>query len=314
MTDPSPTGSPTSSLENRLHQLEATVAALESTLVGHADWIADLQRDVISGTQEIPGLTQNIASHTEWLTTLERWVSSCVKTLANFGAQPLDHAEPSASGTLDVSGSLMARLEVSTVMDWIAAIAEVPEGPLVSVTIATRDRPELLRRAIDSVQRQSYQYFELVVMDDSDSEDTQHLLVTIDDNRLRVVRTPARRGAGAAYNLGLETATGDIIAFLDDDNVMHTEWLRSVVWAFSSFPDVDALYGARTNEDPGAQHGARSGILPAGRQLRRVAPRRVRLGPLFARIRPGRTFGFARAGLLLPHRPGRPGQRHTGPG
>jgi glycosyltransferase involved in cell wall biosynthesis len=246
----------------RLAALEAKVAELQSMLTGQAVWMSDLQQEVLAGLQEISGVVDGLASHTEWLTSLERWVSSCVKTLAGFGAQPLDTAEPATSGTLDVTGSLMTRLQVNTVMDWISSVESVAEGPLVSVTIATRNRPGLLIEAIDSVLRQSYQHFEIVVMDDSDDEDTQATLAGMDDHRLKVVRTPARRGAGAAFNIGLEAANGAIISFLDDDNLMHPEWLRSVVWAFTTFPEIGALYGARTNEDPGAQHGIRSGMMP----------------------------------------------------
>jgi len=209
---------------------------------------------------------QGLESHAEWLKSLERWVSSCVKTLANFGAQPLDTDEPGASGSVDITGSLAARLEVSTVMDWIASAAQVTEGPLVSVVTATRNRPALLGQAIDSVQAQSYQRFELVIVDDSDGDETNDLLGGIHDSRIQLARTPARRGAGAAFNLGLETATGEIITALDDDNLMHPEWLRSVVWAFTTFPEVDALYGARANEDPGGQHGVRSGRSRGGQR------------------------------------------------
>jgi glycosyltransferase involved in cell wall biosynthesis len=246
----------------RIAKLEAKVDALESMLVGQADWMSDMQREVTTGVQQISGVSEGLASHAEWLTSLERWVSSCIKTLANFGAQPLDTAEPAASGTLDVTGSLITRLQVATVMDWIVSVESVTEGPLVSVTIATRNRPEMLMEAIDSVLRQSYQHFEIVVMDDSDDNRTQAALAARNDGRIRVVRTPARRGAGATFNVGLEAATGAIVSFLDDDNLMHSEWLRSVVWAFRTFPEIDALYGARSNEDPGAQHGVRSGMMP----------------------------------------------------
>jgi hypothetical protein len=248
--------------QERLASLEAKVAALESALAGQAAWMTDLQQEVVSGLEQMSGVADRLEAHDQWLTSLERWVSSCVKTLANFGAQPLDSAEPGASGTVDVLGSLMGRIEVQTVMDWIASVADVPDGPLVSVTIATRNRPGLLAEAIESVLTQSYQRFELVIMDDSDGEETQELLAQMHDERLRVLRTPARRGAGAAFNVGLEAATGEVIALLDDDNLMHAEWLRSVVWAFTTFPDVQALYGARSNEDPGAQRGVRSGMLP----------------------------------------------------
>jgi glycosyltransferase involved in cell wall biosynthesis len=101
-----------------------------------------------------------------------------------------------------------------------------------------------------------------VVVDDSDTDETQELLAKLDDPRVRYVRTPEHRGAGAAFNVGLEAGSGDIIAFLDDDNLMHPQWLRSVVWAFSAFPEITALYGARSNEDPGARHGEPSGMLP----------------------------------------------------
>jgi len=253
---------PNGDARERIAKLEAKVDALESMLVGQASWMSDLQLEVTTGVQKISGMFEDLASHHEWLTSLERWVSSCVKTLANFGAQPLDTAEPEVSGTLDVTGSLITRLQVSTVMDWISSVEAVAEDPLVSVTIATRNRPEMLMEAVDSVLRQSYQHFEIVVMDDSDNNDSQVALAGLKDGRIQVVRTPARRGAGATFNVGLEAATGEIVSFLDDDNLMHPEWLRSVVWAFTTFPEVGALYGARSNEDAGAQHGVRSGMLP----------------------------------------------------
>ena len=94
-------------------------------------------------------------------------------------------------------------------MDWIAnATEDETDGPLVSVTMATRNRPVLLREALDSVFAQSYQNFELVVVDDSDTEETVDFLRTIADQRLRVVRAPERRGAGAAFNIGLDTRPG----------------------------------------------------------------------------------------------------------
>ena len=171
--------------QERLAALEAKVAALGSMMSGQAAWMTDLQEEVVRGLEQMSGVAERLETHNEWLTSLERWVSSCVKTLANFGAQPLDSAEPGASGTIDVVGSLMARIEVQTVMDWIASVADVPEGPLVSVTTATRNRPGLLGEAIESVLGQSYERFELVIVDDSDGEETQELLAQLHDERVQ---------------------------------------------------------------------------------------------------------------------------------
>jgi hypothetical protein len=90
--------------------------------------MTDLHQEVVSGLERMSGMADRLEAHDQWLTSLERWVSSCVKTLANFGAQPLDSAEPGASGTVEVLGSLMGRIEVQTVMDWIASVADVPDG------------------------------------------------------------------------------------------------------------------------------------------------------------------------------------------
>jgi glycosyltransferase involved in cell wall biosynthesis len=53
-----------------------------------------------------------------------------------------------------------------------------------------------------------------------------------------------------ARNAALDRATGDIIAYLDDDNVMHPSWLKAVAWAFDKRPNVDVLYGGIISTTP----------------------------------------------------------------
>lgn len=93
--------------------------------------------------------------------------------------------------------------------------------PLVSVVIATYKRPEALRRAIDTVLRQTVGDLEVVVAVESDDTVSVPAIAAIGDPRVRHVVMPRRGGPGPARDLGARSSTGKWIAFLDDDD----EWL-----------------------------------------------------------------------------------------
>ena len=92
--------------------------------------------------------------------------------------------------------------------------------PLVSVIIPAFNRAAVIRRAIDSVLRQSFGDFEIIVVDDGSSDGTAVQACQCDP-RLRVLRHEMNRGAAAARNTGIRAALGTVIAFLDSDD----EWL-----------------------------------------------------------------------------------------
>jgi glycosyltransferase involved in cell wall biosynthesis len=112
--------------------------------------------------------------------------------------------------------------------------------PFVSIVIRSKDRvahlPELLAR----VYAQGYEHFEVVVIDSSSAAtDAQWARVAaLDDPRLRVVRTPPR-GCPAAANEGVRQARGEILVFIDDDDLpVGTDWLWTHV---RNFRDPDCL-------------------------------------------------------------------------
>jgi glycosyltransferase involved in cell wall biosynthesis len=92
---------------------------------------------------------------------------------------------------------------------------------LVSVIIPTLDRPKLLLRAIDTVLRQTHQEIEVIVVVDRPDPDTVSAVRAVSDPRLQLIVNPQRTTAAGARNVGADHATGEWIAFLDDDD----EWL-----------------------------------------------------------------------------------------
>jgi glycosyltransferase involved in cell wall biosynthesis len=152
---------------------------------------------------------------------------------------------------------LRARIEPTT--EWVRR-AEITAGPLVSVVLATRNRAELLSRAVDSVRAQVYTDWELVVVDDGSTDETPRLLAEWSAADPRIVVVTGRGGnVGAARNAGLSAAHGAYVCYLDDDNHMEPLWLKAVAWAVSRHPAADVFYGARRTDGEPAPDGSPSG-------------------------------------------------------
>jgi hypothetical protein len=139
--------------------------------------------------------------------------------------------------------------------------ARLEREPLVSVVLPTYERPDHLRRAIESVVAQRYGRWELLVVDDGGNADSRRVVTETEDPRIRWMRIE-HGGACAARNAALARAAGGLVAYLDDDNVMDSDWLYSVVWAFEQRPDVRVLYGAIVIDDVLRINGDSSGDLP----------------------------------------------------
>jgi len=96
-----------------------------------------------------------------------------------------------------------------------------PRGPLVSIVIRTRDRPALLRQALTSVAEQTYPNMEVVVVND-DGADVSAVVGEFRERLVvRDITLPQRRGRCAAANAGLAMASGELINFLDDDDLLY---------------------------------------------------------------------------------------------
>jgi len=88
----------------------------------------------------------------------------------------------------------------------------------ISVVITTHNRIDLLKRAIKSVQIQSILPVEIIVVDDCSNDETYSYLTTQTPELVRAICLNSPSGANVARNRGIQSATGDYIAFLDDDD------------------------------------------------------------------------------------------------
>jgi len=112
--------------------------------------------------------------------------------------------------------------------------------PFVSIIIPTYNRVSWLKGAIDSVLRQSYQDFELIIVDDGSTDDTKKI-VTNYGNRVKYIYQP-NRGPSAARNSGIEKAQADLITFLDSDDRWMKNKLKTQVELITHDPNIKICY------------------------------------------------------------------------
>lgn len=123
------------------------------------------------------------------------------------------------------------------------------------------NRAPVVGRAIDSVLGQSFDNFELIVVDDGSTDGTVDVLRAIADPRLRLIALERNVGGNAARNHGIREARAPLITFLDSDDEYLPERLASTVRYFADHPEVGLLADAcikRWPDEPGKRDRVRS--------------------------------------------------------
>lgn len=115
-------------------------------------------------------------------------------------------------------------------------------APLVSVIIATRNRPDDLARCLASIQSLMYENFEVLVVDQS-TPDLSRLPAQLEDKRFQFITDDAV-GKEHAQNRAINLASGEIFAFTDDDCTVPPSWLTRAVEVVHQEVDVGVIYGA----------------------------------------------------------------------
>jgi glycosyltransferase involved in cell wall biosynthesis len=122
-------------------------------------------------------------------------------------------------------------------------------NPLVSVVAIFRNEIRFLEEAIESVFAQSYDHWELLLVDDASSDGSSALAARYADAhpaRVRYLEHPghANRGTSASRNIGIRHAHGLYVAFLDGDDVWLPPKLEEQVATLEANPEVALVYGA----------------------------------------------------------------------
>jgi glycosyltransferase involved in cell wall biosynthesis len=116
--------------------------------------------------------------------------------------------------------------------------------PSVSAVICTRNRPDKIGNAIESVLANTYPNFDLTIIDQSTNGETEVISRRIGarDGRIRY-QGMSKSGLSRAYNLAIASTTGSIIAFTDDDCLVPSDWIEKIVTAFEQQRDGELMYG-----------------------------------------------------------------------
>lgn len=171
--------------------------------------------------------------------------SRSMRNAARRAAKKVIGKQTAPEATKEVGYGLKAFLAAAAVKPPEATEGRIaptdPPSPTVSVIIPTYNRARLVCRAVTSVLSQTFEDFELLVVDDASQDETEKVIAEFDDPRIRYLRQPVNRDVSAARNRGLREARGKFIAFLDSDDEWLPDKLEAQVSRFRELPESVGL-------------------------------------------------------------------------
>ena len=103
--------------------------------------------------------------------------------------------------------------------------------PLISIIVPTRNRPQLLQRALASIQQQTFSDFEAIIVNDA-GQDVQNIVDQFNDPRFVYTATETQTRLPGVRNVGIKASKGTYIAYLDDDDLYYPHHLQRAVDIF----------------------------------------------------------------------------------
>lgn len=137
--------------------------------------------------------------------------------------------------------------------------------PLVSIVMPTYNCATYLPESIESILAQTYNAYEIVVIDDGSVDNTKLVLEPYKE-KIRYIDLGRNEGLPIARNLGIQSAKGEYVAFLDADDIWMPEKLKRSIDQFMKNPDAGMVYSKHINIDSKSQflEGKIRRTLPSG--------------------------------------------------
>jgi glycosyltransferase involved in cell wall biosynthesis len=127
----------------------------------------------------------------------------------------------------------------------------VMAGPTVTVVVPVYNRDSELRRALGSLQRQTFEDFECIVVDDGSEIAIELVVQSLGDKRFIYVRSPQNRGPYGARVRGYRLMRGEFLVGLDSDDEARPRMLGQAVKYLRDFPEVDGVAGMNVRSTDG---------------------------------------------------------------
>ena len=119
--------------------------------------------------------------------------------------------------------------------------AQAGVEPLVSVIIPAYNAVDYIKEAIESVLIQNYRNFELLIINDGSTDNTEEVVLGFKDERIRYFRQE-NRGLAATHNVGIKQSRGEFTIKLDSDDMMMPDFIAKHLQEFEKHPDADLVY------------------------------------------------------------------------
>jgi len=139
--------------------------------------------------------------------------------------------------------------------------------PLVSIIVPTKDRPHYLEKCVQAILKNTFEQFEVIIVDQSNNDETKKFIMDIKHNDERVQYYHSDEcGASLARNLGAFKAKSDILLFTDDDCIPDNTWIYEMYSCFTDQIDLTCIMGKILKGEHDSKKGGILAYMPEKRE------------------------------------------------